>query len=84
MAISSIQVERTTAAIPQWCVPILRMKLSCQLLTVLLVKGIYLSWSNNPPNPKIKDWNVTELKVGLRLGIALFFFVITSLLDRPP
>ena len=30
-----------------------------------LVKGIYFSWTNDPPNPKIKDWNVTELKVGL-------------------
>lgn len=28
-----------------------------------LVKGIYVSWSNDPPNPKIQDWNVTELKV---------------------
>ncbi|KAF7298863.1 CDC73-C domain-containing protein [Mycena indigotica] len=27
------------------------------------VKGIYFSWSNDPPNPKIKDWNVTELKI---------------------
>ncbi|KAJ7069631.1 RNA polymerase II-associated protein [Mycena amicta] len=27
------------------------------------VKGIYVSWSNDPPNPKIKDWNVTELKI---------------------
>jgi parafibromin len=27
------------------------------------VKGIYVSWSNDPPNTKIKDWNVTELKV---------------------
>ena len=30
-----------------------------------IVKGIYFSWTNDPPNPKIKDWNVTELKVGL-------------------
>jgi parafibromin len=29
----------------------------------LIVKGIYVTWSNDPPNPKIKDWNVTELKV---------------------
>ena len=29
----------------------------------LIVKGIYVSWSNDPPNTKIKDWNVTELKV---------------------
>ncbi|EMD34280.1 hypothetical protein CERSUDRAFT_117161 [Gelatoporia subvermispora B] len=27
------------------------------------VKGIYVSWTNDPPNPKIKDWNVTELKI---------------------
>ncbi|EKM78370.1 hypothetical protein AGABI1DRAFT_101097 [Agaricus bisporus var. burnettii JB137-S8] len=27
------------------------------------VKGIYVTWSNDPPNPKIQDWNVTELKI---------------------
>ncbi|KAI0713730.1 RNA pol II accessory factor, Cdc73 family-domain-containing protein [Earliella scabrosa] len=27
------------------------------------VKGIYFSWTSDPPNPKIKDWNVTELKI---------------------
>ncbi|KAF7346503.1 CDC73-C domain-containing protein [Mycena sanguinolenta] len=27
------------------------------------VKGIYVCWSNDPPNAKIKDWNVTELKI---------------------
>ncbi|KAF8626247.1 hypothetical protein AX15_004926 [Amanita polypyramis BW_CC] len=27
------------------------------------VKGIYVCWSNDPPNTKIKDWNVTELKI---------------------
>ncbi|KDR82037.1 hypothetical protein GALMADRAFT_135412 [Galerina marginata CBS 339.88] len=27
------------------------------------VKGVYVSWSNDPPNAKIKDWNVTELKI---------------------
>ncbi|PCH38531.1 RNA polymerase II-associated protein [Wolfiporia cocos MD-104 SS10] len=27
------------------------------------VKGIYVSWANDPPNSKIKDWNVTELKI---------------------
>ncbi|KAJ8587871.1 CDC73-domain-containing protein [Rhizopogon salebrosus TDB-379] len=27
------------------------------------VKGIYVSWANDPPNTKIKDWNVTELKI---------------------
>ncbi|KAF9232047.1 RNA pol II accessory factor, Cdc73 family-domain-containing protein [Melanogaster broomeanus] len=27
------------------------------------VKGIYFTWANDPPNVKIKDWNVTELKI---------------------
>ncbi|EJD06202.1 RNA polymerase II-associated protein [Fomitiporia mediterranea MF3/22] len=27
------------------------------------VKGFYVSWANDPPNVKIKDWNVTELKI---------------------
>ena len=31
------------------------------------VKGIYVSWSNDPPNTKITNWNVTELKVSCSL-----------------
>ncbi|KAF7972268.1 hypothetical protein HWV62_18596 [Athelia sp. TMB] len=27
------------------------------------VKGVYVSWANEPPNKKIQDWNVTELKI---------------------
>ncbi|PBK92100.1 CDC73-domain-containing protein [Armillaria gallica] len=27
------------------------------------VKGFYMSWANDPPNNRIKDWNVTELKI---------------------
>ncbi|PAV23389.1 RNA polymerase II-associated [Pyrrhoderma noxium] len=27
------------------------------------VKGFYVSWANDPQNVKIKDWNVTELKI---------------------
>ncbi|EPS98371.1 hypothetical protein FOMPIDRAFT_1126619 [Fomitopsis schrenkii] len=27
------------------------------------VKGFYVAWANDPPNTKIKDWNVTELKI---------------------
>ena len=34
------------------------------ICVILVVKGIYVTWSNDPPNTKIKDWNVTELKVG--------------------
>jgi hypothetical protein len=31
----------------------------------LSVKGMYFSWTNDPPNGKIRGWNVTELKVAL-------------------
>ncbi|KAF8485630.1 RNA polymerase II-associated protein [Gautieria morchelliformis] len=27
------------------------------------VKGVYVSWSNDPPNAKIKDWNVSEMRI---------------------
>jgi parafibromin len=27
------------------------------------VKGVYVSWANDPPNTKTKDWNVTELRI---------------------
>ncbi|KAL1758469.1 RNA polymerase II-associated protein [Schizophyllum commune] len=27
------------------------------------VKGMHVSWANDPPNPKITDWNVTEIKI---------------------
>lgn len=36
-----------------------------------LVKGIYLSLTSDPPNPKITDWNVTELKVCLEMSYLL-------------
>ncbi|OWT39442.1 parafibromin [Cryptococcus neoformans Bt1] len=27
------------------------------------VKGIYFQWGNDPINPTVKDWNVTEMKI---------------------
>lgn len=33
----------------------------------MVVKGIYVTWAHDPQNPKIKDWNVTELKVRLMM-----------------
>ncbi|KDQ18645.1 hypothetical protein BOTBODRAFT_104124 [Botryobasidium botryosum FD-172 SS1] len=27
------------------------------------VKGVYVTWTNSPANPNIRDWNVTELKI---------------------
>lgn len=29
------------------------------------MKGVYFQWTNDPPNPRTKDWNVSELKVSL-------------------
>ena len=34
---------------------------------LILVKGFYISLTSDPPNHKIKDWNVTELKVRVSL-----------------
>lgn len=31
--------------------------------TLYLVKGIHFTWANDPPNPKVRDWNVNELKI---------------------
>ena len=45
----------------------------------LPVKGFYVCWMNDPPNPKIKDWNVTELKVGGSVP-----FCPSPLLKAPP
>ena len=41
------------------------------------MKGIYFTWTNDPPNTKIKDWNVTELKVRSAADVA----PVTSLID---
>lgn len=32
-------------------------------LILVSVKGIYVCWANDPANPKIRDWNVTQMKV---------------------
>jgi parafibromin len=42
------------------------------------VKGVYVSWANDPPNTKIKDWNVTELKVCSGLPLFYLFMLIPS------
>ena len=34
-----------------------------ELMLYAAVKGVYVCWSNDPANAKIKDWNVTPLKV---------------------
>lgn len=32
------------------------------------VKGVYFQWSGEPANPAVKDWNVTEMRVGPEWG----------------
>ncbi|KAF8311570.1 CDC73-domain-containing protein [Clavulina sp. PMI_390] len=27
------------------------------------VKGIHVAWANDPPNPRVKDWNVSDIKI---------------------
>ena len=50
----------------------------------VIMKGIYVSWSNNPPNTKIKDWNVTELKVRPPSPIiSSFNLLFRTRTDRP-
>jgi parafibromin len=43
------------------------------VIATMEVKGIYVSWTNDPPNPKVKDWNVTELKVRHMFGFVKIF-----------
>jgi parafibromin len=51
---------------------------------VCLVKGIYVSWSNDPPNTKIQDWNVTELKVqSFTVLVSSYFLRLVSLQIDP-
>ena len=44
-----------------------------------------MSWTNDPPNPKIKDWNVTEIKVPHLLACPSVSLTRahSSVLDRP-
>lgn len=28
-----------------------------------VVKGVYFQWNNEPTNPAVKDWNVTEMRI---------------------
>lgn len=30
---------------------------------LIAVKGVYFQWNNEPTNPAVKDWNVTEMRV---------------------
>ena len=61
VAVQAVQVERPESALPPWYVQFCDM---CQALAHgFAVKGFYVSLTSDPPNPKVKDWNVTELKV---------------------
>lgn len=44
------------------------------------VKGIFIQWTHDPPNPKVRAWNVTELRVSNPIQPSPFLLVITSAL----
>lgn len=64
VAVQALQVAGPQDPFPSWYAALsnlwLQLKLSWYGATV---KGFYVSLTSEPPNPKIKDWNVTELKV---------------------
>lgn len=35
-----------------------------------------MAWVNDPPNPKIKDWNVTELKVSQNSAVIIWAYLV--------
>ena len=63
MAIQKLQVEGSQAALPSRYVDEQFLP-NHPIHIEMAVKGIYVTWAHDPQNPKIKDWNVTELKVG--------------------
>ena len=56
----------------------------CANARLVIVKGIYVLWSNDPSNTKIKDWNITELKVRPPSPIiSSFDLLFRTSTDRP-
>jgi len=48
---------------------------------MFIVKGVYVTWTNDPPNLKIKDWNVTELKVQHLICVHAEAYMINAQID---
>ncbi|KAG6908035.1 hypothetical protein DXG01_006397 [Tephrocybe rancida] len=63
LAVLTVQVERADTVVPSWCVLVPLVYLSIKGSFVDIAKGIYVSWANDPPNTKIKDCNVMELRI---------------------
>ena len=58
--------------------------IECANARLVIVKGIYVLWSNDPSNTKIKDWNITELKVRPPSPIiSSFDLLFRTSTDRP-
>ena len=56
----------------------------CANARLVIVKGSYVLWSNDPSNTKIKDWNITELKVRPPSPIiSSFDLLFRTSTDRP-
>ncbi|ETW76983.1 hypothetical protein HETIRDRAFT_454417 [Heterobasidion irregulare TC 32-1] len=37
-------------------------------VVAIALKGVYMSWTNDPSNPGVEDWNVTEIKIDPNRG----------------
>ncbi|ETW81248.1 hypothetical protein HETIRDRAFT_417412 [Heterobasidion irregulare TC 32-1] len=53
MAVPVVHVEGAAEPVP-----------SC----AIALKGVYMSWTNDPSNPGVEDWNVTEIKIDPNRG----------------
>ncbi len=62
LAVQALPLVRASNSLSPWYA-LTPFSLSCMLVYFSAVKGIYFSWSSDPPNAKIKDWNVSELKI---------------------
>ena len=70
VAIPAVQVDRAPRFVPSWyAAASLAFRALVTTMDPCPVKGFYVSWTNDPPNAKIKDWNVTELKVCILLSM---------------
>lgn len=72
VAVQAVQVERAEGAVPQRYARAFTFASSflqgCNVLIFvacrsLAVKGVYPQWTADPPNAKIRSWNVSELRV---------------------
>lgn len=83
VAVQAVQVERTEGAVPQRYAraftpapsPSSRSRFAdlCVACRSLAVKGVYPQWTADPPNAKIRSWNVSELRVRTSVPLVISY-----------